>query len=140
MLTLKGKLCGVLLLVLGCLNAQSLPFGPLRCQGPVPPAFLQSSSAKAMQTVQAIDKQSKNRKEITEEAEFALATTFVIDEILKSGKVLYGDTITQYIQKVADGLLAQKPELKQQLNFFTLKSNLVNAISTNQGYIFVTTG
>lgn len=140
MLTLKGRLCGVLFLLLGVVSAQNLPFGPLRCQGPVPPAFLQSSSAKAMQNVQAIDKQSKNRKEITEEEEFALATTFVIDEILKSGKVLYGDTITQYIQKVADGLLAQQPNIRTQLNFFTLKSNLVNAISTHQGYIFVTTG
>jgi Zn-dependent protease with chaperone function len=140
MSTLKGRFFCALLLILGAVNGQNLPFGPLRCQGPVPPAFLQSSSAKAMQNVQAIDKQSKNRKEITEEEEFALATTFVIDEILKSGKVLYGDTITQYIQKVADGLLSQKPELKQQLNFFTLKSNLVNAISTHQGYIFVTTG
>lgn len=140
MLTLKGRICGWFLMGLSALQAQDLPFGPLRCQGPVPSAFLQSSSDKARQNVQAIDRQSKNRKEITEEEEFALATTFVIDEILKSGKVLYGDTITQYIEKVADGLLSQQPELRRQLNFFTLKSNLVNAISTHQGYIFVTTG
>jgi hypothetical protein len=38
--------------------------------------------------MQAIDEAQKNNKEISEEQEFALSTTFVIDEILKSGKVL----------------------------------------------------
>jgi Zn-dependent protease with chaperone function len=133
-------LFGGLLFVIANLQAQTLPFGPLKCQGPVPKAFSQTSSAKALQNMQAIEQGKKNRKEISEEQEFALATTFVIDEILKSGKVLYGDTVTQYIQKVANSLLKNDPILQKQLTFFTLKSNLVNAISTHQGYIFVTTG
>ncbi len=133
-------LFGGLFFVVANLQAQTLPFGPLKCQGPVPKAFSQTSSAKALQNMQAVEKERKNRKEISEEQEFAMATTFVIDEILRSGKVLYGDTVTQYIQKVAHGLLKNDPVLQNQLTFFTLKSNLVNAISTHQGYIFVTTG
>lgn len=130
----------ILLLQCSVLKAQNLPFGPLKCKGAVPKAFSQSSSAKALQMMQSIDGAKKNKKEISEEQEFTLSTTFVIDEILKSGKVLYGDTVTQYIEKVAQTLLKNDPQLKEQLTFFTLKSNLVNAISTHQGYIFVTTG
>ena len=140
MIKLPIWLFGGLLFVVANLQAQTLPFGPLKCQGPVPKAFSQTSSAKALQNMQAVEKDRKNRKEISEEQEFAMATTFVIDEILRSGKVLYGDTVTQYIQKVANGLLKNDPALQKQLTFFTLKSNLVNAISTHQGYIFVTTG
>lgn len=140
MIKLPIWLFGGLFFVVANLQAQTLPFGPLKCQGPVPKAFSQTSSAKALQNMQAVEKERKNRKEISEEQEFAMATTFVIDEILRSGKVLYGDTVTQYIQKVAHGLLKNDPVLQNQLTFFTLKSNLVNAISTHQGYIFVTTG
>lgn len=131
------------LLVFGvCLNAlaQTLPFPALKCQGPVPQAFSQRSSEKALQNMSDVALDKKNKKEITEEQEFALVTTFVIDEILRSGKVLYGDTVTQYIQLVAAKLLQSQPDVLSKLNFFTLKSNLVNAISTHQGYIFVTTG
>ena len=140
MIKFSAGLFAVLLLQFTALKAQTLPFGPLKCQGPVPKAFSQSSSTKALQMMQAIDEAQKNNKEISEEQEFALSTTFVIDEILKSGKVLYGDTVTKYIEKVAQTLLKNDPQLKEQLTFFTLKSNLVNAISTHQGYIFVTTG
>lgn len=121
-------------------QSQSLPFGVLKCEGPVPTAFSKRSSEKALQNVSNIERANQSKKEITEEQEFAMVSTFVIDEILRSGKVLYGDTVTQYIQKVANQLLADQPEILSQLNFFTLKSNLVNAISTHQGYIFVTTG
>lgn len=140
MIKLPAWLFGAWFCLATSAQAQTLPFGSLKCQGPVPKAFSQTSSAKALQNMQAIEKTEKNRKEIAEEQAFALATTFVIDEILKSGKVLYGDTVTQYINKVAASLLQNDPALQQQLTFFTLKSNLVNAISTHQGYIFVTTG
>jgi len=88
MIKFSAGLFAVLLLQFTALKAQTLPFGPLKCQGTVPKAFSQSSSIKALQMMQAIDEAQKNNKEISEEQEFALSTTFVIDEILKSGKVL----------------------------------------------------
>ena len=101
---------------MGCcvqVQSQSLPFGVLKCEGPVPAAFSKRSSEKALQNVSNIERANQTKKEISEEQEFAMVSTFVIDEILRSGKVLYGDTVTQYINKVAGmatALLMSKPE------------------------------
>jgi hypothetical protein len=65
---------------------------------------------------------------------------YSIDGLLQSGLVLYGDPVTEYVQKVAEKLLANSPELRSELKFFTLKSNVTNALSTDQGIIFVTLG
>ena len=54
--------------------------------------------------------------------------------------VSYGDEITEYINKVADHLLEKNPKLRKELRFYTLKSNVTNALSTKQGIILVTTG
>ena len=62
-----------------------------------------------------------------------------IDEILRSGKVLFGDTLTQYVNAVGKKILGNDESLKH-IRFYTLKSNVVNAFSTNQGIIFVSQG
>lgn len=67
-------------------------------------------------------------------------STEAIDEILHSGLVIYGDDISTYISEVADKLLVDEPLLRSELRFYTLKSNVPNALSTNQGIIFFTTG
>lgn len=63
-----------------------------------------------------------------------------IDELLQSGTVVYGDEISMYVNRIADRLLEPYPELKGQLRFYTIKSNEANALSTDQGIIFITTG
>lgn len=63
-----------------------------------------------------------------------------IDQLLHSGSVIYGDEISLYVQAVAANLLKDEPELLAELRFYTMKSNETNALSTDQGIIFVTTG
>lgn len=63
-----------------------------------------------------------------------------IDQLLHSGSVIYGDEISLYVQAVAANLLKDEPELLAELRFYTIKSNETNALSTDQGIIFVTTG
>lgn len=62
-----------------------------------------------------------------------------IDEILRSGKVLYGDPVSNYINDLGQKIIGNQPDL-QNLRFYTLKTNIVNAFSTNQGIIFVSQG
>jgi predicted Zn-dependent protease len=57
-----------------------------------------------------------------------------------SGKVIFNDPVTIYINKVADYILADEPELRKKLRFYTLKTNTPNAFSTDQGVVLVTTG
>lgn len=63
-----------------------------------------------------------------------------LEEVLYSGKVIYGDVVSGYVQNVASKLLKEEPDLLKKLRFYTIKSNEVNAFSTAPGIIFVTTG
>ena len=74
----------------------------------------------------------------------------VIDEYLKENnanltslfqneRILYNDTVSKYLNKVATIITNESPELKGQLQFFLLESNEVNAYSLSNGCILVTT-
>ena len=71
--------------------------------------------------------------------EFYLNTRFFLDNLLLSGKVIFNDPISVYVAKVSKYLLTDQPELFNKLRFYTIKSNVPNAFSTDQGIIFVTT-
>ena len=63
-----------------------------------------------------------------------------INQLLLSGKVLYNDPVTLYINQVADHLLRKKPDLRRKLRFFAVRSPSVNAFSSNQGVVLVNLG
>ncbi|MBR4535744.1 MAG: M48 family metallopeptidase [Bacteroidales bacterium] len=90
-------------------------FSPLQSEGPIP-SRLSDMMGKAD------DKES-----------------FVLSA-LKEGRVLYGTSLNAYVQQVADNLLEAYPQLKSELQFYILKSPVVNAYSTEQGCIFVNVG
>jgi Zn-dependent protease with chaperone function len=92
-------------------------FHPLQSEGPMPSdlsAFL-------------------NKADHNDDDSFILA-------MLKEGHVLYGTSLNAYVQRVADNLLVAYPQLKSELHFYLLKSPVVNAYSTEQGFIFVNVG
>jgi beta-barrel assembly-enhancing protease len=84
-------------------------------------------------------KQERRRTRKLKE-QFYLNSHFSLQRLFKSGKVLYGDSMTRYVQKVADQLLAHQPNLKGKMQFFVVKSPAVNAFASDLGYIFVTVG
>ena len=71
--------------------------------------------------------------------EFAAMTNFYTDNLIRSGKVLYGDPLSNMCQRIADKL-SEYTELDRPVRIYTVKTNQVNAYSTNQGIIFVTIG
>lgn len=75
-----------------------------------------------------------------EQQRFLESTHYAIDDLLHSGFVVFGDPISTYVTEIADKLLADDPTTRATLRFYTLKTNEVNAFSTDQGIIFVTTG
>lgn len=60
--------------------------------------------------------------------------------IIGSGKILYGDPMSEYVSKVATKLLQSQPDKYQHLQFFVLKTNYTNALCMEPGVIFITTG
>ena len=69
-----------------------------------------------------------------------LEVSYHISRLMNNGRILYGDPITRMVERIADTLLKDYPQLRSELRFYTVKSPAVNAFATGQGMIFVTTG
>jgi|GEM_PF-5191851 len=120
-------------------NGSSPAFTGLEPSGNLPECFTKLSTEKYKEAKEAIDSddsyfEKKSKKN------FYLKSNFVIDRLLLSGKVVYGDPVTEYLNEVADYLLKDKPELRKRIRFFTTKSQYTNAFATDQGIIFMNTG
>lgn len=120
----------------GTLRAQGFPH--LKCVGEMPDDFRLRYTEKYETTLDSLS--GKGRKKKKTKREFAALTTIAIDNMFRSGKVLYGDEISLYCSAVLDSLLVSDPELRKQLRVYTLRSNEVNAYSTHQGVILISTG
>ena len=120
-------------------NAQKRDFDnykTLRSQGEIPKDFNTSTLSKIQADLATRRENFTNE----EQKEFTERIHMSVDELLQSGKVIYGDEISQYVSDVAEILLKDDPELFAKLRFYTVKSNITNALSTDQGIILVTTG
>lgn len=73
-------------------------------------------------------------------ADKVLQASYYINGLMTSGRVVYGDPISCLVERVADTLLHDYPELRKELRFYTVKSAAVNAFATGQGIIFVNAG
>lgn len=109
----------------------------LKSEGVMPDDFSMLTSVKIQQQLGTkADNLSKMEEKI-----FLEGIYYGIDELLHSGMVIYGDEISKYVSEISLKVLKEKyPELKDKLRFYTIKSNESNALSTDQGIVFVTTG
>lgn len=125
------------------LSAQTDEFDPyitLRSSGNIPESFLQLSSQKVEQQKESTISGTDTRNDQRAKEQFLVKSNFVIDEMLVSGRVLFNDPVGEYVNKIADYVLRDLPELRQELQFYVVKSTAVNAFSTNQGIVFVNLG
>ncbi|MDR1846535.1 MAG: M48 family metallopeptidase [Bacteroidales bacterium] len=63
-----------------------------------------------------------------------------IKQLLMSGKILYGDDLTMYLNSVTDVLLANDVNLRKEVKIYALKDETTNAFSTSDGFVFVNCG
>lgn len=105
----------------------------MKSSGSVPEDFTTLSSEKFEH-----DFEENQNKEL--DKEFFLTTRFYIDELLLSGRVLFNEPLSNYLNKVAKYVLRREKKLQKELRFYVLKSTAVNAFSTDQGIILFTTG
>lgn len=115
-------------------------YTPLYCSGEIPTGFLMSVQDKFEQDVKDEKKSSTNKYVSKSKGDFLLQSNYFVDLLLQSGKVLFGDSVTAYINSVADRVLVNEPDLRAKLTFYGLRSAEPNAFSTDQGIIFVTVG
>jgi Zn-dependent protease with chaperone function len=105
---------------------------PLKSQGQLPKSFYIPTTKK----LSHIKTSSRIKKMFYENS------YYFIEDILSNGKVLFGDSLSLYINKVGNNLLERsgRKELKDKLQFFTIKNSTPNAFATHQGIICINTG
>ena len=122
------------------LTAQDLDnYSPLRSSGDIPKHITRLASDKYREAKRKIDR-NQRLSDYKAEDRFYMESTFLMDEFLLSGKVIFNDPLSKYINKVADVLFAKDDSLKGKLKIYTIKSPSVNAFATDDGIVLVTMG
>ena len=115
-------------------------YTPAQCQGEIPADLTADAKLLYEQKALRIEDSDKGKRRQNDEKEFYLQNNFSIQDFLVSGQILYNDTFTRYIEKIADVLLKDNPKLRKKLRFYTVKSPEVNAFATQEGIVFVNVG
>ena len=137
------RLIAALLLCLG-LCFQSLAqdwnsYQPLKSKGDIPADFTEAYTNKYNREKDQIDEDAK-RRDRKRENDFHLRSEYQIDEFLISGEVIFGDTITEYCNRILNHLLKDDQELREKLRIYVVKTPEVNAYATANGIIFINLG
>lgn len=110
----------------------------LKCSGNIPEDFRRLSVDKYKEDISKIEDKGKL---YDTKADFYLESNYQIDQLLLSGKVLFNDPVTRYVNEVAQEIIIKNPELsKKDMRFYTVKSTAVNAFAVNSGVIFINLG
>ena len=131
-----------LLLTLQCsfLFAQDFDkYKPMKSSGQIPAHFIESNYAKYIKDIRQIESKD-DRKTKSDKKDFYLENNYEISRLLLGGAVLFNNELTDYVNKVADVVLADDDRLRAELNFYVIRSSAVNAFTSNDGYIFVNIG
>lgn len=123
-----------LFICIGSLRAQEIDnFSYLEAKAPIPNILTQTLEER---TEDLLKKYSGNE----DLQDFVVRSSYSINIFLNSGQIIFNDEITTYMEDIASFILKDKPEVFDELQFFTLRSSVANAFATPQGLIFVTTG
>ncbi len=109
------------------------------CLGEIPAQFKLSTMDKITGDIASDDGIPEDIKINTP---FYQSYRYSQNRLLMGGKILFGDEMSIYVNKVAHNLLDKsgRSELKQELNFYILKSDIVNALCMPDGTILITVG
>jgi hypothetical protein len=116
-----------------------MDYSPLRCSGPIPKDFIAGAMEQFALDQEELEAQ-KAGKATNKEKKFLLSGSYAMSRLLTSGRVLFGDPLTEYCNKVMGIVLESNPGVKHNVRVYVVKSSEVNAFATDEGIIFVTVG
>lgn len=123
-----------------CMAQQNLKvnYTPLKSAGELPPVFTQNIRNIIRQDISDLKQRKETDKSL--KTTYLTASNYQIEKIIRGGNTLINDEVTNYLNKVTDVILKDKPTLRKQLSIYTLKSSVVNAYSFDKGYTFIDIG
>lgn len=113
--------------------SQTYRHQPMICYGPIPADFRTLSSQKFQEGI-------SDRKTNKHEQNFLLESSFLVDQVLHSGRAIFNHPVNQYLHKVLDEILKTDPDLRAKLRIYVMRSSGVNAFTTNDGVILINLG
>ncbi len=137
------RFSSILLFISICfiLNGQNLKYDRIINQGQLPEDYTTPSEEKYIQSLETSSKDQDNFKNKNTRKEFYLGSTYAIDDLLRSGYILFNDPISKYVNAVMDIIVNSNPKLKSKNpRVYVLRSTAVNAFATDQGIIFISIG
>ena len=72
------------------------------CRGPVPLDITKRTSDKVRDGINSGVNSSDKKKVAKSKSNFILKSNYILDELLTSGTILFGDDVTTYVNKIAD--------------------------------------
>lgn len=130
-------LIGALLLSFAPLVSQNT-LQPLQPDGTVPQFFHFPSQQTAQQQIDARKKSGDPMS--AQEEQFTREMSYYAQQRVFTGLVLFNDSLSNYVTKVAAVLLADDTALFNKLHFYVYKDPALNAYTSATGNILVTVG
>ena len=115
-------------------------YTPLKSQGVIPDEFLTMGVVEYHKDKRNI--KSKKHYDKKAEADFYLKHNYFINDLFKDGFVLFEDEVSKYINDLGQRIISQVPDLvgDREINFYVVRNQVVNAFSTQKGYLFINLG
>ncbi len=127
----------VLLFVCNGYGQLSKTYIPMQSSGTIPEAALSGINKIVEDDIVFLDKCKAEEKL---KAQQQLSTDYFLKGILLSGNVLFNDSVGNYLNKIMDILLKDKPEVRNKIHIYVTKFSVVNTYTFNRGYILVNIG
>ena len=116
-------------------NAYFSHYTPLESVGAIPSDFTRLTIDK-INAEKEIQREGLSK---IQNIKFVKQIYYGIDQIIRSGRVTYGDSISNYVKKVADKI-TNGDSTFANMRYYLIQSNVANAFSTDQGIVFITEG
>ena len=115
-------------------------YTPIRCAGDIPPEFIVRTSDKIARANAQYRSKKENELSRKEFSKYNSMTNFYVDYLLKNGKIVFGTSMNDYVNRVGDLVLQFFPGIKDDIRFYIVKSPTVNAFTNEQGIVFINIG
>ncbi|MEM1215263.1 MAG: M48 family metallopeptidase [Bacteroidota bacterium] len=112
-------------------------YTPLVLSGNIPAAFIPQGRETVQRSTPGKREGNLSRRE---QQAFLTTTNYALKAALQSGAVLFNDSLSNYVQLVADKALIGAPKLREKVNIYVTRYTVPNASAWRDGTIFINVG